>query len=369
MKVPFVDLLPQYKEIKKEINAGLKNVFEKGNFILGAEVKDFENQFAQYCEAKYGIGVNSGTDALHLALRAAGVKEGDEVIVPAYTFIATALAVSYTGAKPVFVDIEEDIYNMDPEKLKKAITPRTKAIIPVHLYGQAASLREILDIAKANNIVVIEDCAQAHGALYQNKKIGSFGTAGCFSFYPTKGLGAFGDGGMIVTSDEDFYKRVLMLRDYGRKDRYEHIIKGYNSRLDTVQAVVLSAKLKRFDEWNKKRVAAAEYYNKFLRKLKGVIAPVTRGDRTHVYQTFAIRTQRRDEVCQKLQAAEIGALIHYPIPLHLQKAYEELGYKSGDFPVSEKVAGEILSISMFPHISKKQISYVCKTLKEILKNG
>jgi dTDP-4-amino-4,6-dideoxygalactose transaminase len=369
MKVPFVDLLPQYKEIKKEINVGLKNVFEKANFILGQEVKDFENEFAQYCDAKYGIGVNSGTDALHLALRALGIKEGDEVIVPAFTFIATALAVSYTGAKPVFVDIEEDIYNIDPEKIKNAITPRTKAILPVHLYGQAANLKEILGVANAQNVPVIEDCAQAHGALYQNKKIGSFGTAGCFSFYPTKGLGAFGDGGMIVTSDESFYKKVLMLRDYGRKDRYEHIIKGYNSRLDTVQAVVLSAKLKRFDEWNKKRVEASQYYNKFLRKIKGVIAPVTRSDRTHVFQTFAIRTQRRDEVCQKLQASEIGALIHYPIPLHLQPAYAELGYKQGDFPVSEKVASEILSIPMFPHISKKQIGYVCTTLKEFLKNG
>lgn len=369
MKVPFVNLLPQYKEVKKEINVGLKSVFEKANFILGQEVKDFENTFAQYCESKYAVGVNSGTDALHLALKAAGVKEGDEVIVPAFTFIATALAVSYTGAKVVFVDIEEDIYNMDPQKLQKAITPRTKAIIPVHLYGQAANLKEILDIARANNIVVIEDCAQAHGALYNGKKIGSFGLCGCFSFYPTKGLGAFGDGGMIVTSDENFYKKVLMLRDYGRKDRYEHVIKGYNSRLDTVQAVVLAAKLKRFDEWNKKRVTAAEYYNKFLRKIKGVVAPMMRSDRTHVFQTFAIRTPNRDTVCQKLQAAEIGALIHYPIPLHLQTAYAELGYKKGDFPVSEKVAGEILSIPMFPHISKREISTVCKTIKEILKNG
>lgn len=366
MKVPFVDFFPQYQETKKEINAGLKSVFKKSNFILGQPVKDFEHEFARYSDALWGIGVNSGTDALHLALRALGVKEGDEVIVPAYTFIATALAVSYTGAKVVFADIQDDIYNLDPEAVKKAITPRTKAIMPVHLYGQAANLKEIVDLAKEKNIAVIEDCAQAHGALYQNKKVGSFGLAGCFSFYPTKGLGAFGDGGMIVTSDEDFYKKVLMLRDYGRKDRYEHIIKGYNSRLDTVQAVVLSAKLKAFDRWNAMRQEAAQEYIGLLSKIDGVVAPLTRKDRTHVFQTFTIRVKNRDVVCQKMQEKGIGVLIHYPIPLHLQKAYEELGYKKGDFPVSEKIAQEILSIPMFPHISAKQISYVCKTLKKLL---
>jgi len=364
MKVPFVDFLPQYKETKKQINAGLKKVFEKSNFILGQEVKDFEAEFAHYCEASYGIGVNSGTDALHLALRAAGVKEGDEVILPAYTFIATALAVSYVGAKPVFVDIQEDIYNIDPEKVRQAITPRTKAIIPVHLYGQAANIAEIVRIANEKNIAVIEDCAQAHGAQYQHKKVGSFGLAGCFSFYPTKGLGAFGDGGMIITSDEAFFKRVLMLRDYGRKDRYEHILKGYNSRLDTVQAVVLSAKLKRFDRWNVMRQKAAQRYIKILNTIDGVIAPITAQDRGHVYQTFAIRVRNRDAVCQKMQAAGIGVLIHYPIPLHLQKAYEELGYKKGDFPVSEKIANEILSIPMFPHITTKQIESVCDILRK-----
>lgn len=364
MKVPFVDFLPQYKETKREINAGLKKVFEKSNFILGQEVKDFEAEFASYCEASYGIGVNSGTDALHLALRALGVKEGDEVIVPAFTFIATALAVSYTGAKPVFVDIQENIYNMDPEKVRAAITPRTKAILPVHLYGQAANMAEILKIAREKNIPVVEDCAQAHGALYQGKKIGSLGIAGCFSFYPTKGLGAFGDGGMIVTKDEGFFKKVMMLRDYGRKDRYEHIIKGYNSRLDTVQAVVLSAKLKRFDRWNTMRQKAAQQYIKALNAIDGVIAPVTAEGRSHVYQTFAIRAKDRDAVCQKMQAAGIGVLIHYPIPLHLQKAYEELGYKKGDFPISERVASEILSIPMFPHITVKQITSVCDVLRK-----
>lgn len=366
MKVPFVDFLPQYKEIKKEIDRGLKDVFEKSNFILGQPVKDFEKEFSQYSGARYGVGVNSGTDALHLALRALGVKEGDEVIVPSFTFIATALAVSYVGAKVVFADIEEDIYSLDPEKIKKAITPRTKAIIPVHLYGQAANLDEIISIAKEKNIAVIEDCAQAHGAVYRNKKVGSFGLAGCFSFYPTKGLGAFGDGGMIITSDENFYKKVLMFRDYGRKDRYEHVLKGYNSRLDTLQAVVLSAKLKRFDRWNEMRQEAAQYYIKALAQIDGVIAPTMRKDRSHVFQTFTVRIKNRDAVCQKMQEQGIGVLIHYPIPLHLQQAYAELGYKKGDFPVSEKIANEILSIPMFPHISRKQIDHVCKTLKEMI---
>ncbi len=366
MKVPFVDFLPQYKEIKKEIDRGLRGVFEKANFILGQPVKDFEQGFSHYSGAHYGIGVNSGTDALHLALRALDVKEGDEVIVPSFTFIATALAVSYTGAKVVFADIEADIYNLDPEKVKKAISPRTRAIVPVHLYGQAANLDEIIAIAKEKNIAVIEDCAQAHGALYHNKRIGSFGLAGCFSFYPTKGLGAFGDGGMIITSDEDFYKKVLMLRDYGRKDRYEHVLKGYNSRLDTLQAVVLSAKLKRLDQWNAMRQKAAQHYVKILSQIDGIIIPSTRQDRSHVFQTFTIRVKDRDAVCQKMQDRGIGVLIHYPIPLHLQKAYEEVGYKKGDLPVSEKIASEILSIPMFPHITHKQIEHVCKTLKEVI---
>lgn len=364
MKVPFVDFLPQYQEVKDQVHAGLEKVFERSNFILGQEVKDFEAQFASYCESAYGIGVNSGTDALHLALRALGVQQGDEVIVPSFTFIATALAVSYTGAKPVFVDIQEDIYNIDPEKIRNAITPRTKAIMPVHLYGQAANIAQIVKIAKEKNIAVIEDCAQAHGALYQGRKVGSFGLAGCFSFYPTKGLGAFGDGGMIVTSDEAFFRKVLMFRDYGRKDRYEHIIKGYNSRLDTMQAVVLSAKLKHFDRWNEMRQKAAQQYIKILSTIEGVIVPVTAEGRGHVYQTFVIRVKDRDAVCQKMQAAGIGVLIHYPIPLHLQKAYEELGYRKGDFPISEKIASEILSIPMFPHMTTEQIDSVCDVLRK-----
>ncbi len=366
MEVQFVDFSEQYRIIKDEIEPGLKKVFETGNFILGKEEKDFESEFAAYCDSKYAVGVNSGTDALYIALAALDIKEGDEVILPPYTFIATALCISYGGAKPVFVDIEPGTYNLDPKKLKQAITPRTKAIIPVHIYGQAANMDEILAIAKEHKLKVIEDSAQAHGARYKGKRIGSLGDVSCFSFYPTKALGAFGDGGMIVTSDEKIYKNSLMLRDYGREGRYEHKIKGYNSRLDTVQAVVLSAKLKRLDQWNEMRAKMAEVYREELKSVKSIVTPPTLADRTHVYQTYAVRLPNRDKVAEGLKEKKVGVLIHYPIPLHLQEAYKELGHKRGDFPVSELVASEILSLPMFPHITKEQIRYVCDSLKALV---
>lgn len=366
MEVPFVDFNPQYHIIKDEIEPGLKRVFEAGNFILGKEEKDFEAEFAAYCDSKYAVGVNSGTDALYLAIAALDIKDGDEVILPTFTFIATALCVSYAGATPVFVDIEPDTYNMDPKSLKKAITKRTKAIIPVHIYGQAANMDEILSIAKEHKLKVIEDSAQAHGARYKGKRIGSLGDVSCFSFYPTKGLGAFGDGGMIVTNNEKIYEKSLMLRDYGRQGRYEHKIKGYNSRLDTVQAVVLSAKLKRLDEWNGMRAQMAEYYRERLKGISGVVSPATKSDRNHVYQTYAVRLKKRDKVSDAMKEKKIGVLIHYPIPLHLQEAYKELKHKKGDFPVAEKVSSEILSLPMFPHITREQIDYVCSSLAQAL---
>ncbi|MCK5259748.1 MAG: DegT/DnrJ/EryC1/StrS family aminotransferase [Candidatus Omnitrophica bacterium] len=365
MNVPFIDFSKQYEAIKDRIDEGLKAVFKKGNFILGEEEKTFETQFANYCDTKHAVGVNSGTDALYLALGALDISVGDEVIIPTFTFIATALCISYTGAKPVFVDIEDETYNIDPQKLEEVITDKTKAIIPVHLYGQPANMDEIIAIARKHNIAVVEDACQAHGATYGGKKTGSLGDIGCFSFYPTKSLGAFGDGGIIVTKSDEVNEKVQMLRDYGRKGRYEHKVKGYNSRLDTVQAVILSAKLEHLNEWNKMRNGHAAYYCELLKEASGITAPVIKEGRTHVFQTFAVRVSDRGTVLDGMKAKGIGVLIHYPIPIHLQEAYADLGYKKGDFPVSEKVADEILSLPMFPHMNKNQIEYVCASLKEV----
>ncbi len=367
MNVPFIDFRPQYETIKTEMHKGLNAVFEKGNFILGEEAQDFEKDFARYCGCKHGVGVNSGTDALYLTVSALDIKPGDEVILPTFTFIATALCVSYTGAKPVFVDSEPETYNLDPDGVKKAMTSKTKAIIPVHIYGQAANMKEINALAAKRNIAVIEDACQAHGATYQGKKAGSLGQVGCFSFYPTKSLGGFGDGGMVVTNDQKIYEKVTMLRDYGRKNRYEHSIKGYNSRLDTVQAVVLAEKLKYLDEWNRLRNKVAERYFKGLGKLQGKVGlPKIKSDRSHVFQTFAVRLKKRDKIMEEMKKRGIGVLIHYPIALHLQEAYIDAGYKKGDLPFAEQLCEEVLSLPMFPHMSQEQVDYVCQTLAELV---
>lgn len=367
MNIPFIDFRPQYEAIKEEIDIGVKKVFEKGNFILGEEAQQFETQFAQYCESRFGVGVNSGTDALYLAVAALGIDQGDEVILPTHTFIATALCVSYTGATPVFADVEETTYNLDVESFEKAITKKTKAVIPVHIYGQCANMDEINAVAKKHGIKVIEDAAQAHGALYKGKRIGSLGDVACFSFYPTKSLGAFGDAGMVVTADEKIANTVKMLRDYGRVGRYEHKVKGFNTRLDTIQAVILSAKLKRLDPWNQMRNDVAKQYAEYLHGIPGVILPPLAPNRTHVYQTFAVRVKKREQVMEELKKRGINVLIHYPIPIHLQEAYRDAGYTKGAFPVAEKVAEEILSLPMFPHMTREQVKYVAENLKEALK--
>lgn len=366
MNVPFLDFSEQYNIIKDEIHSGLDAVFQKGNFILGEEEKAFEEEFARYCEAPHCVGVNSGTDALYLALAALDIQPGDEVILPTFTFIATALCVSYAGAKPVFVDVEDETYNLDPAKLEAVITDKTKVIIPVHLYGQPANMEEILAVAKKHGLKVVEDAAQAHGARYQKKRIGSLGDIACFSFYPTKSLGGFGDGGAVVTSDRPTYEALLKLRDYGRVNRYEHSIKGYNSRLDTVQAVVLSAKLKRLDEWNRMRNTAAGWYEERLADRPQIRTPKIRPDRTHVFQTYAVRVPNRDNVIEEVQKKGVGALIHYPIPVHLQPAYKELNHKKGDFPVAEKLCSEVMSLPMFPHITEEQVERVAQVLKSAL---
>lgn len=367
MSVKFIDFSQQYEAIKPEINTNLEAVFRKSNFILGEEVKKFEDEFAGYCESAHGIGLNSGTDALFIAMKALGLGPGDEVIVPTFTFIATALGVTYTGATPVFVDVQHDTCNIDPKRIEAAITKKTKLIIAVHMYGQPADMDEVLAIAKKHKLKVLEDAAQAHGARYKKKRIGSLSDVACFSFYPTKGLGGFGDGGMVVTSDKKLHETIRMLRDYGRKDRYEHIMIGYNTRLDTLQAVVLSAKLKFLDEWNAQRAKHAETYRKNLNKVKGVELLQPHSDREHVYQTFAVKVPRqRDPLCERLQQKGIGCLIHYPIPIHLQHAYKNLKYKRGDFPVAEKICNEILSLPMFPHMKTGEIEEVCTAVKGAL---
>lgn len=362
MSVPFIDFTEQNKMIRAAVDAGLEQVIAKASFIMGPEVKKFEDEFAAYCGVRHAVGVNSGTDALYLALAGLGVGEGDEVILPTFTFIATALCASYTGARVRFVDIDETTYNMDPAKLEQAITPRTKVIIPVHLYGQMADMDEILAIARRRGVAVLEDACQAHGTRYKGQRSGSMGLGGCFSFYPTKGLGAWGDGGMVVTNDEKLAGMVRLLRDYGRTDRYAHKFKGHNSRLDTVQAVVLSEKLKHLDAWNGQRKAVAALYARHLAGT-GVVVPVTLPGREHVHQTYAVRVKDRSRVMDRLKEKGITALIHYPIPIHLQEAYADAGFKPGDFPVSEKIAGEILSLPMFPHMTEAQVIEVAAALK------
>jgi len=371
MKIPFSDIGLQHKEIKNEIDQAIAKVLERGDFILGEEVGLFEKEFAEFSQARFGVGVSSGTAALFLALESLGIKEGDEVIVPSFTYIATALAVSYTKAKPVFVDIKEDTYNIDPAKIRGAISKNTKAIIPVHLYGQPADMDEILNIAGEYNLKVIEDAAQAHGSSIkmQDEKwhvAGSLADVGCFSFYPSKNLGALGDGGIITTNSQEIYKKLLMLRDYGRISKYEHTLIGYNSRLDTLQAAILRAKLTRLNSWNSMRQEAAKEYNSKLKEVEGVIPPYVKPGVKHVYHVYAIRTRKRDQLFQELINNGIGAIIHYPIPLHLQKAYSNLGYKKGDFPVSEKVSQEIISLPMYPHLKKSQISFIVETIKGAL---
>lgn len=371
MNVPFCDLSVQHKKIHPQIISAINKVIKRSDFILGEDVPIFENEFAKVCSCRYAVGVSSGTEALFLALLSLNIGQGDEVVVPALTYIATALAVSYTGAKPVFVDIDSRTYNIDVSKVEQAITSRTKAIIPVHLYGQPADMPEILKIARKYKLKVIEDAAQAHGAsikIGQGKwpVTGGIGDIGCFSFYPTKNLGALGDGGIVTTNDADIYKKLLMLRDYGRVSRYEHILVGYNSRLDTVQAAVLRIKLKYLDRWNQMRGEIAVLYNRYLAGVEDVITPFVRPSVKPVYHIYVIMIPKRDSVLNYLKDRGIGVIIHYPIPLHLQKAYKDLGYKKGDFPVAEDVAGRIISLPTYPYLTKKQIKFVADNIKRAL---
>ncbi len=367
MKIDFFTLKRQYESIKEEIKEPMDKVLRSGGFILGEDVALFEKEFADYCGMKYGIGVNSGTDALFLACLACGIGKGDEVITIPYTYIATTLGISMTGARPVFVDIDEKTYNIDVSKIEKAITKRTKAILPVHLYGHPADMDPLMEIAKKHNLKVIEDCAQAHGALYKNKKVGSFGDTSCFSFYPTKNLGAFGDGGMVLTNSEAIKEKVLLFRDYGRKGRYEHVLKGYNSRLDTLQAAILRVKLKHLDKWNEERRQNAALYTKLFKEKKAdIIFPYESSHVRHVYHLYVVRIKNRKGVMEGLAEKGVRTLIHYPIPIHLQEAYRDLSYKKGDFPISEKCCEEILTLPMYPELPAKDIKYVVDLLTNLL---
>jgi len=365
--IRFVDFKRHIKPFKEELEKTFNDFLEKGWYVLGEELRKFESEFASYCECKYGIGVASGTDALFLALSSLGIDKGDEVITVPNTAIPTVAAIVQSGATPCFTDISEDTYTMDPSLLEKAITPKTKAIIPVHLYGQTADMDVILSIAKKHSIPVIEDCAQAHGALFKNKKAGCFGLMGCFSFYPTKNLGCFGDGGMIVTNDKNLYDKLISIRNYGQKDRYTAEVSGFNSRLDEIQASFLRVKLKYLEKWNQRRNEISRKYNALL-NIEGCKVPTVGKNRKHVYHLYVIQCNNRDKVQEYCKNQNVQTLIHYPVPIHLQPAYSSLGYKKGDFPITENVCKRILSLPIYPELTDSEVNQVTTVLKNAIKN-
>jgi dTDP-4-amino-4,6-dideoxygalactose transaminase len=373
MKVPFLDLHRQYEAVAPKIDKAISRVIKRQDFILGQDVSLFEQEFAAYCGARYCLGVNSGTDALFLSLKALGIGPGDEVIVPVFTFIATAFVVTCAGAKPVFVDIDENSFNLDVSKVKKAITKRTKAVIPVHLFGQCADMTPLLALCRSRGIKIIEDACQAHGALYRGKQAGTMGDTGCFSFYPTKNLGGWGDGGAITLDDEKLYSKLKMMRDCGRKSKiksnYEHHILGYNSRLDTMQAAVLRVKLPLLDKWNIKRIESAKMYTKLFSAEPNVIVPYAASEARHVYHIYAIQVNNRDSVMEYLKSHGISCTVNYHLPLHMQVVYRNLGYCRKDFPVAEKLSERIISLPMHPFLTGQQIEYVVKIVKKSLKEA
>lgn len=363
--IPFLDLKAQYRTIEDEIKPAIDRVLESTQYVLGAEVKAFEGEFADYVGAAHGVACNTGTSALHLALMAADVGPGDEVITIPFTFIATAAAIHYTGATPVFVDVDPVSFTMDPSKIEAAITPQTKAIIPVHLYGQAADMDPIMEIARRHNLIVIEDAAQAHGAQYNGRPVGSIGDFACFSFYPGKNLGAYGEGGLTVTQNEQYAHKMRVLRDWGQEQKYHHKVMGYNYRMDGIQGAILRVKLRHLEAWTEGRRAHAATYNRLL-GAAGVNVPTELPGRRHVYHVYAIRTPQRAAMQAALKEQEIHSGIHYPIPVHLQEAFAHLGHSRGDFPCSEMVADEVLSLPMYAEMSEADAETVCKTVAEAL---
>lgn len=362
MKVPFLDLRAPYLELKEELDAAYLRAMESGWYVLGREVRLFEEEFAAYCGAERCVGVANGLDALHLILRSYGIGDGDEVIVPANTYIATWLAVSYAGARPVPVEPDERTYNIDPDRLEAAMTPRTRAVIAVHLYGQPADMDPIVEVARRHGLKVIEDAAQAHGARYKGRRVGALGDAAGFSFYPAKNLGAAGDGGAVVTDDAELADRVRVLRNYGSRVKYHNEVKGLNSRLDELQAALLRVKLSRLDEWNSRRRDVAARYLEALDGVPDLALPFVPGWAEPVWHLFVARHPQRDALQRHLADSGIGTLIHYPIPPHLSGAYAGEGWESGDFPITEAMAGEILSLPMGPHLRESQVDEVARSI-------
>jgi len=360
--IPLADLKAQYRSVKPEIDAAIAGVLEHAQFALGPAVEAFERDFAAYCGATEAVAVNTGTSALHVALLAAGVGPGDEVITVPFTFVATVAAIEYAGAKPVFVDIDPDYCTMDPSALEGAITPRTRAVMPVHLFGQPADMDPIAEIARRHNLAVIEDACQAHGAEYKGRRAGSIGDIGCFSFYPGKNLGAYGEGGAAVTSHPQYADTMRLLRSWGEKTRYEHSIRGFNYRMDGIQGAVLGVKLRHLERWTEARRRLAATYRRLL---AGTAArtPRERPGVRHVYHVYAVRLPQRDGWRARLHEMGIQTGVHYPVPMHLQPAYRDLGYKAGDFPVAEAVAGEVLSLPLFPEMTDTQLEEVSGVLR------
>lgn len=365
MNIPFVDLQTQYQSLKGELDVAVLQVMQRGDFILGGAVAEFEKAFAAYCGTKFAVGVDSGYSALELILRAYEIGPGDEVITAANTFIATTLAISNTGARPVLVDCDPETYNIDVSLIEAAITPRTKAILPVHLYGQPADMDVILDIARKHNLYVFEDAAQAAGARYKGRRIGGLADAAGFSFYPGKNLGAYGDGGAVLTNDAEIAEKVRLLRNIGQKVKYYHEVKGFNHRLDTIQAAVLQVKLPHLDAWNASRRHAAARYATLLSGLP-LVTPQTADYSEHIFHLYVIRIQDREKLMDYLKDMGIATGLHYPIPIHLQPAYRELGYERGDFPVTEAYAETIVSLPIFPELDDDKVAYIAEGIRTYL---
>jgi dTDP-4-amino-4,6-dideoxygalactose transaminase len=361
--IPFLDLKAQYREIKPEIDVAIARVLDDAQFVLGPEVMAFEERFASYCNVKHCIALNSGTSALHLALLAAGIGPGDEVITVSMTFVATAAAILYCGATPVFIDVDPDTWTMDPSLIEGVITPKTRAILPVHLHGLMADMDPIIEIARRHELVVIEDAAQSHGAEYKGRRAGSIGDVGCFSFYPGKNLGAYGEAGAIVSKNPELAQRVALLRDWGQESKYNHVLPGYNYRMDGIQGAVLNVKMEYIDGWTEARRVVASHYDRLLAKSR-YKRPAPPANCRHVYHVYAIELLRRDDVQNALHAAGIGTGIHYPVPVHLQKAYADLRYKRGDFPITEALADRFLSLPIYAELRPEQVAEVVLALEK-----